>query len=60
MLIFCTTIFKIPVSLYMYITQKEEICVKFDHGEFYKKLYGYFNLHENQILKPLNKYLLSK
>jgi len=44
----------------MYITQKEEICVKFDLGEFYKKLYTYFNLHENQvILKPLNEDLLS-
>jgi hypothetical protein len=40
----------------MYITQKEEICVKFDLGEFYKKLYSYFNLQENQmILKSLNE-----
>jgi len=44
----------------MYITQKEEICVKFDLREFYKKLYTYSNLHENQmILKPLNEDLLS-
>lgn len=44
----------------MYKAQKEEFCVKCDLREFYKKLYSYFNLHENQmILKPLNEDLLS-
>jgi len=43
----------------MYITQNEEFSVKFNLGEFYEKLYSYFNLHANQmILKPLNEDLL--